>query len=290
MISGTKWIVIAVILLLLLFVFASPALPQKTGLEKSLKQGEALITYLHHSGWAVKTLSHFLIFDYIEQGAKPVNAGLANGWIDLDELQDQNILVFISHAHGDHFDRSILAWENQHDQISFIFGWDAEEGAQHIRAQQPRAHWKLGNVEILTVNHDFDGIPEAAFLVKLDGLVIYHSGDHGSTGPVINPVFKDNIDYLAQQTQSTDFAFISQFGSRSREEVNIGDLYTINTLRPTITFPMHRGGGEDSYKKFAIEAQQKEAKTQVIGAEARGDRFFYANGVIAKLTKGEHDE
>ncbi len=145
-------------------------------------------------------------------------------------------------------------------------------------------------MEIFTIHHDFDNIPEAAFLVKVDGLVIYHSGDHGSTGGVINPVFKDNIDFLSQQTKKVDIAFISQFGSRSGEAVNQGDLYTMNTLKPIITFPMHRGGGEERYEDFAREAQQNNVPTQVKCATIRGDRFFYGNGVIAELIKGEYDE
>ena len=290
MILNAKMIVIVLIVLLLLLVFISPMSAQSDSLEKSLKSGEALIWYLNHSGWAVKTQSHFLIFDYIEQGSKPADAALANGWIDPHELKDEQIFVFISHEHADHFDPRILDFEKTHSHITYIFGWDAKNNPKYVILDQPRAQITLGDMELFTINHAFDNIPEAAFLVRVDGLVIFHSGDHGSTGAVINPVFKDNIDYLAQKTQSVDVAFISQFGSRSREEVNIGDLYTINTLRPTITFPMHRGGGEDSYKNFADEAQKKKARTKVMCAEARGDRFFYGNGVIAKLIEGERDE
>ncbi len=37
-------------------------------LSKSLKKGDASIWYLFHSGWAIKTQNHFLIFDYYESG------------------------------------------------------------------------------------------------------------------------------------------------------------------------------------------------------------------------------
>ena len=290
MILNAKMIVIVLIVLLLLFVFISPMSGQSASLEKSLNAGEALIWYLHHSGWAVKTQAHFLIFDYIEKGSKPEDAALAKGWIDTQELKEEQVFVFISHDHGDHFDPRILDLEKTHAHITYIFGWGAKHSPKCVTLDQPRSRITLGDMEIFTINHAFDNIPEAAFLVKVDGLVIFHSGDHGSTGPVINPIFKNNIDYLAQKSQNVDIAFISQFGSRSREEINVGDLYTINTMRPIATFPMHRGGGEDSYKKFAEEAQKKMAQTQVMCSEARGDGFFYGNGVIAKLIEGERDE
>jgi L-ascorbate metabolism protein UlaG (beta-lactamase superfamily) len=288
---GTKWFVIVlIILLLLLFVSISPAAAQKDALTKSLNAGEASIWYLHHSGWAVKTQHHFLIFDYIEESSRPEQATLDEGWIDPREFKGQDVFVFVSHSHGDHFDQTILDWEKEHDRITYIFGWDNQGGARRISVDKPRAEWKLSGMEIFTIGHDFDGIPEAAFLIKVDGLVLFHSGDHGSVGASINPVFKDNIDYLAQRTKKVDIAFISQFGSRAREAINVGDLYTINTLKPNTTFPMHAGGGEDRYKKFAAAAAKKKAPTQVVCAEARGDLFFYGNGVIAKVIKGEHDE
>ena len=111
--------------------------------------------------------------------------------------------------------------------------------------------------------------------MKTDGLVIFHSGDHGSTGEMLNPLFKANIDYLAEQENQIDLAFISQFSSRTGGQVNNGDLYTIAKLRPKITFPMHQGGGERFYEKFAQEAQQKGARTRIVCAKKQGERFFF---------------
>jgi NAD-dependent oxidoreductase involved in siderophore biosynthesis len=93
------------------------------------------------------------------------------------------------------------------------------------------------------------------------------------------------------------FVFISPVSAQTdslqrslKAAVNQGDLYTMNTFRPTITFPMHLGGGEDRYKDFAREARQNNVPTQIKCATARGDQFFYGNGVMAELIKGEHDE
>jgi hypothetical protein len=43
-------------------------------------------------------------------------------------------------------------------------------------------------------------------------------------------------------------------------------------------FPL--GGREGFYKKSALEAQQKGAKTKVYCAEKQGDMFFYQQGKI----------
>ena len=253
------------------------------GLNSVLGEGEAYIWYLEHSGWMVKTADHLLIFDYLSVSRledRPENASLAGGYIDPDEIKDLDVFVFVSHGHGDHFDPGILDWEKSVENIRYIFGWKADKNPRYHYLTEPGKKTTIDGVEIFNINHAFDGIPEAAFLIKADGLVIFHSGDHGCTGEELDPLFKANIDYLAEQGSPIDLAFISQFGGRDGAEINIGDLYTIERLEPRVTFPMHQGGGERFYKIFAEEIQQNGAKTQVYCAEKRGQRFFYRKGKI----------
>lgn len=252
-------------------------------LDSDLKEGEAYIWYLEHAGWAIKTKNHLLIFDYVflsRTGKTPENPSLENGYIDPAEIKDCSVFVFVSHGHGDHFDPMIFEWEKSVGDIRYIFGWQADRNPQYHYLTEPRTKSTIDGFEIFNINHEFDGIPEGAFLVKGDGLVIFHSGDHGCTREELDPLFKANIDYLAQQENQIDLAFISQFGSRTGGEVNNGDLYTMDKLDPKVTFPMHKGGGERFYKRFAQEAQEKGAKTKVYCAEKRGDRFFYQEGKI----------
>lgn len=247
-------------------------------LESELDNGEAYIWYLGHAGWAIKTKNHFLIFDYVSlsrTGEIPENPFLANGYIDPSEIKNCSVCVFVTHGHGDHFDPAIFKWENSIKDITYILGWQADKNPKYVYLIDPRMEKTFDGLEVYTINHDFDGIPEVAYLLKVDGLVIYFSGDHGSTGEEINPVFKDNIDYLSQQARDIDMAFISLFGNRTGGEVNNGDLYTISQLRPRVTLPMHQGGGERFYKKFAQEAKQKGAQTEFFCAEKKGDRFHY---------------
>jgi L-ascorbate metabolism protein UlaG (beta-lactamase superfamily) len=248
-----------------------------------IDEGEAHIWYLGHAGWAVKTKNHLLVFDYVwvpRSAESRENPSIVQGYIDPSAIKDLSVFVFVSHGHGDHFDPKIFDWEKSVENIRYIFGWDAGKSPEYHYLSEPRKKSAIDGIEVYNINHEFDGIPEGAFLVKVDGLVIYHSGDHGTTGEILNPLFKANIDYLAQQEQRIDMVFISQFGSRGSGEINNGDLYTIDKLGPKVTFPMHQGGGERFYKKFAQEARQKGAKTEVICAEKQGDSFFYREGKI----------
>jgi len=91
-------------------------------------------------------------------------------------------VVFVSHSHGDHFDPVILSWQSTVKNIKYVFGWKAGKGDRAIDIPALRATKMLGGMEIFTVNDEHDDVPEVAYLVKVDGLSIYHSGDY--MGPI----------------------------------------------------------------------------------------------------------
>ena len=58
---------------------------------KSIESNQAEIYYLGHSGWAVKTKSHFLIFDYFEANKNVESKALTNGHINPAEIRNENV-------------------------------------------------------------------------------------------------------------------------------------------------------------------------------------------------------
>ena len=71
----------------------------------------------------------------------------------------------------------------------------------------PRASKTLNGMEVFTVNGEHDTVPEVAYLVKVDGLSIYHSGDY--MGPIDR--FRGDMDYLLDKAGTIDIAFIGKF-------------------------------------------------------------------------------
>lgn len=247
-------------------------------LAKELKPKEAIVWYLYHSGWAIKTQNYLLIFDYIEgmRGKKPANPSLNNGYIHPPELAGLDVIVFASHSHGDHYEPLILDWAKTVKNIKYIFGWKATDDPAHFHFEKRRQTLKTNGIEVLNIHHSFDNIPESAFLVKVDGLVVHHSGDHGSSRPQKNPVFRDNIDYLSDQSKRVDMMFTPTWG---------GEFYMIKMMNPRFVFPMHDGGSEHQYLKFAQKAVKKGVKTAIITVAKPGDHVFYSKGRIKKLSK-----
>ncbi len=241
--------------------------------EDSPKAGEAVIWYLGHSGWAVETESRFLIFDYWERSEPDAPRSLSNGHIDPEEIKDKSVLVLVTHSHADHYDPRILDWEDKLSDVTYVFGWKIDEDSNHIQCGEERETIELDGVTIRTIHHDFDGIPESAFLVDLDGIVFFHSGDHGNGPPPFKDQFVSNIDYIAKSAPKIDFAFIPLWGEES---------YVIEKLKPKFTFPMHDLGREHKYNELEKTIVQNGLSTTAVAAENKGDRFFYRDGGVKR--------
>lgn len=244
-----------------------------------LKNGEAMVWYLFHCGWAVKTSSALMIFDHLVERGKPGNRSLSNGVVDPSEIKDQNVYVFISHGHGDHFDRNILEWKKVIPNITYVFGWQAQEAQSHHAFGEDRISQSIGPLKIKNIFHNFDNIPESAFLIEVDGVTIYFSGDHGNAPGALNPVYKDNIDYMSQQSNVFDLVFLSIFGSPTYE----GELYAINKFKPRVMLPMHYWGRESNAERFVTLARSKFPKTEFWYPLNKGDSFLYKKGKISPL-------
>ena len=64
-----------------------------------------MIWYLDHSAIAVETNNHLLLFDLFGKTLQPPKGmGLAQGFVNPDELRDKDVVIFVSHEHPDHFD------------------------------------------------------------------------------------------------------------------------------------------------------------------------------------------
>jgi L-ascorbate metabolism protein UlaG (beta-lactamase superfamily) len=248
--------------------------PEPVSRQEAPARGEADIRYLHHSGWAIRTADHLLIFDYWEGEESPPRGErrLEEGWIDPASIADLKVTVFTSHSHGDHYDPVILGWEAVVPDIRYVWGWENPERQADLRFGTERRKVDLDGLEIWNIHHTGDGIPESAFLIRVDGLTIYHSGDHGTSadGPM-RPDFRSNIEYLAGLEMPVDLCFLPIWGFTG---------WQVEHLRARQLFPMHFGGHEDRLPSTVEQLKQEGIDIPIHPALERGTLFRYRNGII----------
>jgi L-ascorbate metabolism protein UlaG (beta-lactamase superfamily) len=246
----------------------------------ALKPGEASVWYLGHCGYAVKTRTKLLVFDYTgdfkPKAQPPAEPGLVNGWINPEEIKNLDVVVFASHGHGDHYDPVIRTWEKTVKTIHYVFGWDAGTGPNVHSLVGPRGTAVVDGVEVFTVNDHHDTVPEVAFLVRVDGVTIYFNGDYyGKMGRDLPSTIAEDMRYLKSKSQTVDLAFILASASDTYNQI-------IRSLAPKAVFPMHApANGESMYATYAAELKQAGIDTPVFIPDKPGSRVEIRNGKIA---------
>jgi ankyrin repeat protein len=251
-------------------------------LNENLAGGQAYIWYLRHSGWALKTKSAFLIFDYWQNDPAPDEQLLANGHVRPEEIKDLPVYVFISHEHGDHFDRQILDWKKTVPNITYIFGFEPN-AVDGVVTLGPRMQKTIGPLKVTTIQSNDAGV---GFAVQVDGLTIFHAGDHanGSVSMEGNNFFPE-IDFLAEKGIRPDISFFLNMygcGSSNPEAFQKGIFYSVDKLKIKSVLPMHGADREWVYQNLAEAAAKNKIKVDVGAAVNQGDRFFFSKGALKK--------
>ncbi|MCL2865523.1 MAG: MBL fold metallo-hydrolase [Lachnospiraceae bacterium] len=125
------------------------------------------ITYIGHSGFLVELEEVYLLFDY-EKGVIPA----------LDK--EKELYVFVSHAHGDHYNSAIFTLRETYYKLQYIISDDVVvenkfaagfDDIFHIGEDENKL---IGMCQVHTlISTDFG----VAFLVTVGGQTIYHAGD-----------------------------------------------------------------------------------------------------------------
>jgi ankyrin repeat protein/L-ascorbate metabolism protein UlaG (beta-lactamase superfamily) len=238
---------------------------------KNLKPGEAVVHYLNHSGYAIETSEHLLVFDYFHYYKPPDNLSILNGRINPGEFPDKKIIVFSSHEHGDHYDTTIWKWDSPKNNIHYVMGF--KPGVKHpYVCIEPGQEKQIGDVQINAIKSSDAGV---GFLVETDGIVIYHPGDHVNKSAGLGRDFKNEIDYLAGLHKFVDIAFfpVAGCGFPDLEVVKEGNFYVEETLKPAISFAMHGDPGQCT--EFSKEVCRKYPGVETEYGKFPGDRFSY---------------
>jgi L-ascorbate metabolism protein UlaG (beta-lactamase superfamily) len=275
----TEKLALLLVATVLSFFLTAPA----AGISASGKptRGQAVIWYLGHCGYAVRTSDHLLIFDYQEARdgpqpkTKPAHPTLDSGWIDPAEIRDLKVRVFVSHSHDDHFAPVIFDWRTAIADIAYYFGWRASDDPAYHYLIGPRAELTSGGLRISTINSHHSGVPEVAWLVEVDGLAIYHNGDCQPNDPVAEH------DFLRAKTDHIDLAFVFPVIAEG-EKYTVQERDFFKTFRVGAAFPMHAPAASAMYLDFQKDFQTRFPGLVINVPMKLGQRFDYAGRTSGK--------
>ncbi len=229
-----------------------------------------------------------LLVTTVAAEASEIHAAAKNGHINPKELADQRVTVFVTHEHRDHYDTTIFDWQNGLDDITYVYGFRPERLPQnrqtgyHGPAYEyigPREHKDINCLDVTTIAANDAGV---GYLIRVDGLTLYHAGDHAGWAPNRREGYIAEIDFLDEQVDELDLAFVNVTGCHTHDTAALaeGTWYTLEHLRPAAWFPTHAAGREYIYGQFAHKAQNHPYGERIACPENRGDKFLYKMGRI----------
>ena len=241
---------------------------------------DAIITYLYHSGFAIETPKHFLVFDYYKSTAASKENTLSNGVINSELLpMDKAIYVFVSHSHGDHFNPIIFEWSKTRD-ITYVLSNDIiinDSNDITINLMGSYETLKINAIEIKTFGSTDKGV---SFLVTIDGLKIFHSGDlnwwHWKEFTKKQQLqeeldFKKELDKLIGE--EIDIAFVP-VDPRLEEFAFLTGEYFVKKLKPKLFIPMHFADSPEISKEFASHIE--DFPTSAVVITGRGQQISFS--------------
>jgi len=118
-----------------------------------------------HSGFLIRLDEYNLIFDYFTDEKNIIKPEIFEG---------KKTCVFVSHNHGDHYNKKIFDWENL-GEIVYILEKDCKADNDIIKIAEGEEISVLdGTVNIKTYGSTDEGV---SFLVKVGSATIFHAGD-----------------------------------------------------------------------------------------------------------------
>jgi L-ascorbate metabolism protein UlaG (beta-lactamase superfamily) len=245
---------------------------------------QATVWYLRHSGWAVRLGDALLVFDYQESlGMEDVTdetpRNLDNGFIDPAEISDLDVFVFVTHAHGDHYDPVIFQWQGEIESLTYFIGWDEQPESHCERFTGAdaacytmgglRATADLAGIQVYTIDSHHNGIPEVAYLVRHGDWIVYHNGDYMAD-------YVADHAYLKTTSDRIDVAFVAGVPSHSWPHLARA-VHLAREFAVPVLFPMHFRDRE-MCESFVGDVAAEGVSAVVKCPTARGQRFVVAQG------------
>lgn len=234
------------------------------------------ITYIGHSGFLAETEQKYLLFDYYEGSIPPMK-------------EDKPLYVFVSHAHGDHFNPSVFSLAEDHPKIKYILSYDIKlkpwnlerwkvtagiyEKIISVRANQI---YEVEDICVTTYKSTDEGV---AFLLETEGKRIYHAGDlnwwfwEGESKQCNNNMtasFKGEMEKMTGM--SIDLAFLP-LDPRQVKYYYLGFEYMLKNVKIKYAIPMHMWGDYTVTDRFIADGYLNECDTEVIKITEEGQEI-----------------
>jgi L-ascorbate metabolism protein UlaG (beta-lactamase superfamily) len=241
-----------------------------------------MVTYLHHSGFMVRSSDKLLLFDFYGDPHKP-DEGQKNIACVVDAIQDpaiHHVYIFASHSHRDHFDPVVLTFDQYGKPVTWLFSSDISGVAKQKQIQffSPDEQAAIDGLVVHTFASTDEGV---AFLVIVDGINLFHAGDLNwwywydeSTAEECAEYERDFKQIMAKvETWPVDVAFFP-VDPRLKDYAYHGGAWFIEKMKPAFFFPMHFSYAYDTTVRFRDLIARSHPDTAVLTIQRQRQSYI----------------
>lgn len=231
------------------------------------------VTYLGHSGFLLEMEDTYCLFDYYKGGFPKWD-------------RDKKMVVFVSHAHYDHFGKEIFRLREVFSEICYILSSDIDPSeyahagfspCSDIISMGPNEAKEVFGIKVRTLRSNDQGV---AYLLSSRGRTIYHAGDlnwwHWEEesevfNKMIRRTYQSEINKLQQE--KIDIAFVP-VDPRLGEQYCWGIDCFMKRTDTKHVFPMHFWGNYNIFDRLMLENCTETYKDRIIRIEREGQTFL----------------
>jgi L-ascorbate metabolism protein UlaG (beta-lactamase superfamily) len=159
--------------------------------------------------------------------------------------------------------------------ITYVLGWPHQKDIDYYYIA-PGQTGNVDSMEIRTVKTGGRDEESVGFLVKVDGLKVFHAGNDTCTKETNVGKFLEAICYMGGDWSNIDIAFLPVHGKGGHYQ-NRETLLFIKEFQPHMVFPLYSGGKDHYYREFSAEVAKERLETVINYTVRSAERFFYQN-------------
>ncbi|MDR1919282.1 MAG: MBL fold metallo-hydrolase [Tannerellaceae bacterium] len=236
------------------------------------------LTYIYHSGYAIEAEGFAIVFDYYkDSGASPVKGYLH------DELlrRPGRLYVLASHFHPDHFNRDILRWKEQKEDIRYILSSDILHEKKALREEalflSQGERYEDEYIRLQAFGSTDAGV---SFLLEIEGKRVFHAGDLNnwhwkdeSTPEEVAEAEKAYLEELEQLARACEGLDLAMFpvDPRLGSDYMRGAEQFVARIQTKLFAPMHFGEAYDKVSAFAPIARTHHC--QLLELSRKGEQW-----------------
>ena len=218
-----------------------------------------------------------MIFDCWAKHPANGKQGLAGGIIVPEELAGKYVTVFVSHAHGDHFNPMIFRWADKIQDIRYVLSDDIPSRAGALMAA-PHRSYDLGDMTVETFRSTDEGVAahksgRAFHLSRGRPQLVALEREDPWWNEDMARDYKKEIGLLADK--QIDIAFIP-VDPRLGDSMLLGIEYFMEHVGAKMVVPMHYGsaGAEGGACAARIKGAGTLSRTHRDAAYTRAKHCF----------------